>query len=229
MVGCVIDSGKNVIVEEQKTPQPPEPVPIEAPTQIVVEEPAPPVVDEVVVELPQTPPQELPVEQPSVAHLLARESAAQKEAWLEGVVIDIVTSRPGYAVGTIRDSETYRRYEFMTDQQLQRWQEVRFKVNQYDDVLEISILDADNNGTPDIQVRTRGGTSLKRWEDGLRVMEGRTEMVRHARDGKTYGVVRIQDGGFRQYKFVTDLYFSNGEQVEIKLDQEDQVIEISRM
>ncbi len=227
MVGCVIDSGKDlVVVEEQETPAPTEPMPIEAPTEIVVEEPEP-AVNETPIE-PKTDAKRPPAQKESVSDLLAKKPRGE-EVWLEGVIIDIISSKPDYAVGNIRESETFRRYKFTTDQRLQRWQEVRFKVNQYDEVTEITIRDADGDGTPDVQIREHGGTSLKRWEDGLRVMEGTTERIRHERDGKTYGFVKVHDGGFRQYAFVSDDYFSNYARVEIKLDSDDTVIEISRI
>ncbi len=228
MVGCVMDSSKDsIVVEEQEIPRPPEPVAIEAPTEIVVEEPAKPA-PEIVVK-PEAPTRKPLVEQESVSDLLAKEPMQKEETWHEGVVIDIISSRPDYAVGTIRETKTFRRYKFTTDQRLQRWQNVRFKVNQYSEVIEITMRDANVDGEPDIVVREQGGTSLKRWEDGLRVMEGITERVRHGRNGKTYGFVKVHDGGFRQYEFATGDYFSNYERVEIKLDQEDKVIEIRRV
>lgn len=220
MVGCAIDSGTDLVIIEEPQKSSAESVPIEAPSEIVVEEPETSIESE-----PQSEPEEV-IEAPlkkkvSVIDLLAKKPI-EKTEWLTGVVVEVISSRPGYTVGKIREDDVFRKYKFTTDQLLQRWMEVNFKINQYDEVLEIITLDANNDGIPDIQVREYG-TSLKGWEDGFRIMEGTVANIRHDRNGKTYGIIKVRDGSFKTYGFDTYDFFKNGDQVRFKLDEANTV------
>lgn len=221
MVGCAIDSGDNLIIIEEPEAPPAEPVPIEAPTEVVVEE-APEQVDEEPLTEPAI--EEASPERETVSNLLAKKPADKTE-WLTGVVIGVISTRPRYTVGEIREDKTLRKYKFTTDIELQRWTKISFRIDQTDKVVEIISTDADNDGVPDVQVRNYG-TSIKGYEDGLRIMEGTLAKVRHDRKGKTYGIIKVHDGSFKTYGFDTYDYFKNGDRVRFKMDMNNNILEM---
>lgn len=216
MVGCAIDSGNDLVIIEEPQEAP---APVETPTEVAVEEPKPAPIEAAPASPPIAPPAEQPVVEPAAA------PPKSYDKWLSGTVIDLISTRPSYTLGTIREDNTFRKYEFSTDLKLQRWMKVTFKVNRYDEVLEIISNDVDNDGVPDVQVRNYG-TSIKGYEDGLRVMEGTLSNVRHDRNGKTYGIIKVHDGGFKTYGFDTYEFFSNGDNVKVKLDVDNHVVEM---